>query len=126
MRPVGGTLCRLESAACNPQSVFFLPCLFASRFAARFALAMRSRCSLAPLSPPPNRVEADLPPGSRHYQVESVSGRVGAGGGMETNPQTPMIYWSALDWPQPRGIYIYIIEEEEHCGEGGGCFNTFV
>jgi hypothetical protein len=28
---------------------------------------------------------------------------------METNPQTPMIYWSALDWPQPRGIYIYII-----------------
>jgi hypothetical protein len=42
--------------------------------------------------PPPNRVEADLLPGSRHYRVESVSGRVGAGGGMKTNPQTPMIY----------------------------------
>jgi hypothetical protein len=70
-------------------SVFVLPCLFASRFAARFALAMSLRCSLAPPFPP-NRVEADLPPGSKHYRIESVSGRVGAGG-METDPHNILV-----------------------------------
>jgi hypothetical protein len=55
--------------------------------------------------------------------MEELDAILRCGGGIET---TPMIYWSALDWPQPRGIYIIVMVEEERCGEGGGCFNASV